>query len=254
MSIYGNDNFQVNRHITLNLGLRWDEEQLNAVTQSYVFVDNWSPRLGINYDPFGDRKSKIFFNWGRYTQAFPQDGALRDLSNELDIYGANWKPAADANNNVILNSNNTVTPVLDAAHLISGDPAAGQQGTNVSTSGGASPIFIEHNTKMNFEEEYVGGVERQIGGFDISARYMDRRLLRIIEDYFGRLSGGQLAGFVGQKFVVGNLSASDRLLRQRVGASLHPGGRSTSELPASETTPGFQRGQLRLADEQCWRQ
>jgi len=49
-----------------------------------------------------------------------------------------------------------VVPVLDAAHLISGDPAAGQQGGNVSASGGASPIFIAHNTKMNLEEEYVG--------------------------------------------------------------------------------------------------
>jgi hypothetical protein len=211
MSIYGNDNYQINRYITLNLGLRWDEEQLNAVTQSYTFNDNWSPRLGINVDPFGDRKSKVFFNYGRYSQAFPQDGALRDLSNELDIYAAAWKPAADANNNVILNENNTVTPVLDAAHLISGDPAAGQQSANVSTSGGASPIFIAHGTKFNYEDEYVAGVERQMGGFDISARYMDRRLKRIIEDSSGASPEGALAGFVAQQFVVGNLSAKTDL-------------------------------------------
>jgi Carboxypeptidase regulatory-like domain len=211
MSIYGNDNYQINRYITLNLGLRWDEEQLNAVTQSYTFNDNWSPRLGINVDPFGDRKSKVFFNYGRYSQAFPQDGALRDLSNELDIYAAAWKPAADANNNVILNENNTVTPVLDAAHLISGDPAAGQQSANVSTSGGASPIFIAHGTKFNYEDEYVAGVERQMGGFDISARYMDRRLKRVIEDSSGASPEGALAGFVAQQFVVGNLSAKTDL-------------------------------------------
>ena len=211
MSIYGNDNYQINRYITLNLGLRWDEEQLNAVTQSYTFNDNWSPRLGINVDPFGDRKSKVFFNYGRYSQSFPQDGALRDLSNELDIYAAAWKPAADANNNVILNENNTVTPVLDAAHLISGDPAAGQQSANVSTSGGASPIFIAHGTKFNYEDEYVAGIERQLGGFDISARYMDRRLLRIIEDSSGASPEGALAGFVAQQFVVGNLSAKTDL-------------------------------------------
>jgi hypothetical protein len=207
MAIYGNDNFQINRYVTLNLGLRWDEEQLNAVTQSFVFNDNWSPRLGINIDPFGDRKSKIFFNWGRYTQDFPQDGALRDLSNELDIYSANWKPESDANNNVVIGSNNTVVPVLDAAHLISSDPAAGQESGNVSTSGGASPIFIEHNTKMNFEEEYVGGIERQFAGFDLSARYMDRRLLRIIEDSSGASPEGALSGFVAQQFVLGNMSS-----------------------------------------------
>ena len=50
-AIYGNDNYAFNRYVTFNLGLRWDEEQLNAVTQGYVFNDNWSPRLGINIDP-----------------------------------------------------------------------------------------------------------------------------------------------------------------------------------------------------------
>jgi hypothetical protein len=210
-AIYANDNYALNRFVTFNLGIRWDEEQLNAVTQSYVFNDNWSPRLGINIDPFGDRKSKVFFNWGRYTQSFPQDGALRDLSNELDVYQANWKPQADANNNVVIGPYGTVVPVLDAAHLISGDPAAGQQGGNVSASGGASPIFIAHNTKMNFEEEYVGGVERQYKGFVLSARYMDRRLLRIIEDSSGASPEGALAGFVAQQFVVGNLSSKTDL-------------------------------------------
>jgi hypothetical protein len=216
LAIYGNDNFQLNRYVTFNAGIRWDEEQLNAVTQSYVFNDNWSPRLGINYDPFGDRKSKIFFNWGRYTQSFPQDGALRDLSNELDINRANWKPEADANNNVVIGPSGTVVPILDAAHLISGDPAAGAQGTKVSTSGGASPIFIAPHTKMNFEEEYVAGVERQFGGFDVSARYMDRRLLRIIEDASGASPEGNLGGNIAQQFVVGNLSANTDLFVNEV--------------------------------------
>ncbi len=230
MAIYGNDNFQLNRYVTLNAGLRWDEEQLNAVTQSFVFNDNWSPRLGINIDPFGDRKSKIFFNWGRYTQSFPQDGALRDLSNELDINTVNWKPEADANNNVVIGSGGTVVPVLDAAHLISGDPAAGKQGTNVSTSGGASPIFIAPHTKMNFEEEYVFGVERQFGGFDVSARYMDRRLLRIIEDSSGVSPEGALAG-IPQQFVVGNLSAATDLFVNEVEQAYPVGGPVPANCP-----------------------
>jgi hypothetical protein len=206
-AIYGNDNFQLNRYVTFNLGIRWDEEQLNAVTQSYVFNDNWSPRIGVNIDPFGDRKSKIFFNWGRYTQSFPQDGALRDLSNELDVYNAAWKPEADASNNVIIGPTGTVVPVIDSAHLISGDPMAGSEGGNISASGGPSAIFIEHGTKMNLEEEYVGGIERQYKGFVLSARYMDRRLLRIIEDASGASPEGALSGNVGQQFVLGNLSS-----------------------------------------------
>ena len=206
-AIYGNDNYALNRFVTFNLGLRWEEEQLNGTTLGYTFVDNWSPRLGINVDPFGDRKSKVFFNWGRYTQSFPQDGALRDLANELSITGANWRPQADANNNVVLNGNGSAQPILDAAHLISGDPAAGTLGGSIALSGGASPVFVEHLTKLDFEEEYVGGIERQVAGFVLSARYMDRRLLRVIEDNAGASPEGALSGNIPQNFVLGNVSA-----------------------------------------------
>ena len=63
-AIYGNDNYSLNRYVTFNVGLRWEEEQLNGTTLGYVFVDNWSPRLGINIDPFGDRKSKVILQLG----------------------------------------------------------------------------------------------------------------------------------------------------------------------------------------------
>ncbi len=206
MSIYGNDNFQVNRHIALNLGLRWDEEQLNAVTQSYTFVDNWSPRLGINYDPFGDRKSKIFFNWGRYTQALPSDAAIRELNQESDIYSASWSPESDGHGNVIVGPSGTVVPVLDAAHLISGDPAAGGAGPAIFTQG-SIPELVAPKTKLNYEEEYVFGLERQVKGFVVSARYSDRRLLRIIEDMSGASPEGYYAG-VPQLFRIGNPSTT----------------------------------------------
>lgn len=207
LAAYVNDDWKVTRFVTLNLGIRWDEEQLNAVTQAYVFNDNWSPRLGINVDPFGKGTSKVFFNYGRYTQSLPQDAALRDLSNELDINTVNWRPEADGNNNAIIGPNGTVVPVLDSAHLISGDALAGAQGSSISTSGGASPIFIAPQTKLNYETEFVGGIEHQIRGFVLSARYTDRRLLRIIEDGSGASPEGNISGNVGQNFVVGNYSS-----------------------------------------------
>ena len=85
LSSYVNDSWAINRRVTINAGLRWEEEQLNGPNQQYVFNDNWSPRLGINIDPFADRKTKIFFNWGRYTQGLPTDAAIRELNQELDI-------------------------------------------------------------------------------------------------------------------------------------------------------------------------
>ncbi len=208
-AIYGNDNYTINRFITLNLGIRWDEEQINGVVQQYTFNDNWSPRLGINVDPFGDRKSKLFFNWGRYTQQLPDDAAIRELNQELDVYRANWAPQADANGNAVISANGTVVPVLDGAHLLSGNPAAGPTvSSNISVSGGGYAELIAPKTKLNFEEEYVAGIERQYKGFALSARYMDRRLLRAIDDMSGASPEGNLSGNVPQNFIIGNPSAN----------------------------------------------
>ncbi len=205
--IYGNDDWTINKRVTLNLGVRWDEEQLNGVVQQYVFNDNWSPRLGINVDPLGDRRSKVFFNFARYTQALPADAAVRELNQEQDIYRADFAPLADANGNAIVNANGTVTPVLDAAHLLSGNPAAGSVGSAISISGSA-PELIAGGTKLNLEEEFVGGIERQLpGGFVVSARYTDRRLIRILEDMSGVSPEGANGGVV-QNFLIGNPNSS----------------------------------------------
>ncbi|HEY0786325.1 MAG TPA: hypothetical protein VGD62_10670, partial [Acidobacteriaceae bacterium] len=204
---WANDNFDIGHRVTINAGIRWDQEQLNGISQSYVFTDNWSPRLGINIDPKGDRKQKIFFNWGRYTQELPEDAAIRSLGQELDIYNVNWTPQNDGHGNAIVNANGTVNPILDAAHLISGVGAAGNEGSAVSYSSSSFPELIQPGTKLNFEEEFVGGIEKQIAGFAIKARYTDRRLLRILEDQSGASPEGAQSGFVGQSFLLGNPSS-----------------------------------------------
>ncbi len=206
--VWGNDQWAIGNRITIDAGLRWDQERLSGVQQSYVFNDNWSPRLGVNIDPLGDRKQKIFFNWGRYTQLLTEDAAIRSLGQEEDIGGANWTPQADANNNVVLNANGTVNPILDSAHLISGVPAAGAEGSAVSFSGSSFPELIQPRTKLDYEEEYVGGLEKQYAGFVFSARYSDRRLLRIIEDQSGASPEGNLSGYAPQDFLIGNPSAT----------------------------------------------
>ena len=89
LAFYAQDDWRITDRLTLNLGLRWEEEQLNGPNQQYVFNDNWSPRLGINVDPFADRKTKVFFNWGRYTQGLPTDAAIRELNQESDVT-ARW--------------------------------------------------------------------------------------------------------------------------------------------------------------------
>jgi hypothetical protein len=205
-AIYGNDDWAINRFVTINAGLRWEEEQLNGPNQQYVFNDNWSPRLGINIDPFGDRKSKVFFNWGRYTQSLPTDAAIRELNQELDVF-AHWAApsviGADGQPHLATGADGLITPILDAAHLLSGDASVGFKTRAIAASASTLELFAP-KTKLNFEEEYVIGVERQFKGFVFSARYTDRRLERIVEDMQGLSPEGYNAGLPNAVYVIGN--------------------------------------------------
>jgi hypothetical protein len=206
--VYGNDNWSIGHRVTVNAGLRWEQEQLNGVSQSFVFNDNWSPRIGINIDPKGDRKSKIYFNWGRYTQSLTEDAAIRSLGQEDDISGVDWSPQSDGNGNAIINANGTVNPILDAAHLLSGVSGATGANSALEYNTSSVPELIQPKTKLNYEEEFLGGVERQYAGFVFSARYADRRLLRIIEDQSGASPEGAQSGNVSQYFLLGNPSST----------------------------------------------
>jgi Carboxypeptidase regulatory-like domain len=200
LSSYVNDSWAVNRRVTINAGLRWEEEQLNGPNQQFVFNDNWSPRLGINVDPFGDRKTKVFFNWGRYTQGLPTDAAIRELNQELDIFSARWA-APSIGGNIVTNADGTITPVLDAAHLLNGTNGFG----NISASSAVVPELIHSGTKLNFEEEYLLGFEREVAsGMVLSVRYSDRRLERIVEDMQGVSPEGANAGLPNQIYLIGN--------------------------------------------------
>jgi hypothetical protein len=220
---YGNDSWAFGRHLIINGGLRWDQERLigskylnplknNAPTQiHYTFTDNWSPNLGVSIDPKGDRKTKIYANYGRYGYALPLDAAIRSLSNEEDAFFAFFQPPytnpnpgtpCDAVNNpcqLALNSDGTITaPFYDDSHSLTPYFAASLQGGEA----------IAHGTKQMYIEEYVGGIERELPhGIVASVRYQQRRLRRIIEDQSGVSPEANLVG-ITQQFLIGNPSST----------------------------------------------
>jgi outer membrane receptor for ferrienterochelin and colicin len=208
-AVYGNDSWTMNKYVTLNAGLRWEDQRLVGEVLQYSFTDNWSPRIGISIDPRGDRKTKIYANFGRYDYAIPLDLAERSLSNELDFQNAYFAPAyttAGGVNTVTL-QNGTVSVVPDSAHLLNGVTGAGTgipAAVSTSHQGTFSGEGIFPGTKMQYLDEFVVGGEHEAwGGVVISARYMDRRLKRIVEDTGGISPEAALAG-VNQTFVIAN--------------------------------------------------
>lgn len=72
-NFYFQDNWQVVRRLTLNLGLRFESETVPSFQRaikdtafSFGYGDKIAPRLGASYDLFGDGKVKLYGSWGRY--------------------------------------------------------------------------------------------------------------------------------------------------------------------------------------------
>jgi hypothetical protein len=203
-SAYVNDSWTINKYVTLNAGIRWQQERLIGENANYTFTDNWSPALGVTVDPIGDRKNKFWFSFGRYNYNLPLDLAERSLTNETDIFNIILAPdfvsagtggcapqtlnvngATNTYNRcVVLNSFGTVTPIVNSAHDLNrsanGFPTIGIFGS------GSSLEAIHTGTRLTYEDEYVIGGEHQFShGLVLSARYMHRSLRRIVEDTGG---------------------------------------------------------------------
>ncbi len=207
---YAEDSWRPNKYVTVNLGLRWEIQRLVGGAIQYSFTGNWLPRVGVAVDPWGDRRTKIYANFGRYDYVLPLDVAERSLSNELDFIGARWAPdftidPATGNRIATVNAFGTVNPVLDAAHLLTG--AAGGTGAAIGVSTQSAYGFAP-GTKMEYEDEFVVGFEREMkGGVIVSARYLDRRLKRIVEDT-GGISPEAFTAGVPQTFLIANVGKS----------------------------------------------
>jgi hypothetical protein len=177
---YGNEVFSPNRYVTINAGLRWEQQAYGGALLTYHWHDNWSPRLGVSVDPFGDRKSKVFFTYSRYQAPLPLDAAIRQLGSEADDTGLYFAP---------ISVNGIATP--DATGAFTPDTSVALNGTFKSaTAKFGAPSFssstgegILPGTKMEEQDEYILGISREVKpGMVLSARYTDRHYVRIVED------------------------------------------------------------------------
>jgi Carboxypeptidase regulatory-like domain len=215
---YVNDSWEISKYATLNVGLRWEQQRLIGNLANKLFNDMWSPRVGFIVDPKGDRKTKIYANYGRYAFVLPLDAAVRELSAEDDILNAFWAPASTTTGCpagtpsgapcVVTNSDGSPNYsgffVPDAAHLLDNATGGVAQGVKTGISG-ITPF--QQGVRMEYTDEFVVGAEHQFrGGIVASVRYIDRRLKRVIEDeggisveQFNALAnnGGGLNYFIG---------------------------------------------------------
>lgn len=207
---YINDSWQMGSHVTLNLGLRWEQQRLTGNASHAFFNDQWSPRIGFIVSPNPD--SKVYVDFDRLAFVLPLDMAVRELSSEDDNLGAYWAPASSGGL-VTTDKYGTVNFIPDAAHLLNRATGGINKAVSLSIQDNGEPFTP--GIRMEYNDEFVVGAEHKFsGGFFGSVRYVDRRMKRVVEDEVGE-SVEQLTALAfnggAYSYVIGNPSADQHI-------------------------------------------
>ncbi len=157
------DAWKIGNRITLTPGVRYEQQKLVGGLTDLTLDGNWAPRLGVIVDPTGDGRSRLFANWGLFFAQIPNDLAARALSPDASVSRADYFDAA------------LTTPVPE------GVLAAGV--TNHYQLAGLTADLIDPNVKASYVNELLVGGEYQLRpGLSVGARYIRRRIPRVLED------------------------------------------------------------------------
>jgi outer membrane receptor for ferrienterochelin and colicin len=220
---YAQDTWRMGKKLTLLLGVRGEQERIignpgpSGDRIHYSFTGQWSPRLGLTFDPKGEGKTKLYYNFGRFHEYIPLDMAERSLSVEQGFINARYAPefTIDSQGRRIatINEFGTVTPIIDAAHWINNGAVGGAgSGVNISLQDPSNPILP--GTKLGYSDEHLVGFEQQLpGNLVFSVRYLNRQMKRIVED--AAVVSPEGASFFGTTYFIGNINS-------RVDAGVNP--------------------------------
>jgi len=184
---YLRDSWQIRPNLTINAGLRYEEQRLrfsenlrNKVdpltleqhgTNAMTLTGNISPRLGVLYDWTKEGRSKLYGHWGRFYESIPMDINTRSFGGEV-FYRQGFQPSACGGGT---------------------DPAIGGPNGNgclmLNTPGqvnqlfGASGVLVAPGIKAQYMDEAIAGMEYEVlDDLKVGVSYQNRRMGRVIED------------------------------------------------------------------------
>jgi hypothetical protein len=158
--IYVQDSWRTT-HWTVNLGLRFDQEDIrNAIDRTVFKTSNeWQPRVGVVWDPGGDGRMKAYASAGRFYYGMPTELSVFAYHANVEVLTFNFSPvdlAQDPN-------------VIGHDHFFA------------SRGGTSEPI--DPGIKGTYQDELTVGVERLLDPtLSIGVKGTYRRLGRTIEN------------------------------------------------------------------------
>ncbi|HMK72551.1 MAG TPA: TonB-dependent receptor, partial [Myxococcaceae bacterium] len=178
------DSWSILNVVTLNFGVRFDSQSMyGADGQLGLTVPSqWSPRIGVIWDPTQKGRAKVFANFGTYYENIPLDIADRELPGYPFLfaergYGASTPPGVRCN------------PILDPAFKTTcSNPAnalpLGLLSANRSwaVEAGDKAAVDPNLSGQSSSEVVVGGEYEILANGRLGATYTRRWMNRVIED------------------------------------------------------------------------
>ncbi|HEU0034940.1 MAG TPA: TonB-dependent receptor [Kofleriaceae bacterium] len=186
---YVRDSWQIQPNLTLNAGLRYEEQRLryadflqnevdpltnnllgkNAMTLRGMFA----PRLGLLYDWTKEGRSKVYAHWGRFYESIPMDINDRSFGGEIN-FEQQFRTSSGA-----CGPTDMAIGSANGKGCLANDAAVGDAEQLI----GASGVLIAPGIKSQYMDEVIAGFEYEImDDLKIGVSYQNRRLGRVIED------------------------------------------------------------------------
>jgi len=169
-TVYLQDKWNVLPNMTVNLGIRWDRQQIidSAGVQQIDLKKDYAPRFGFVWDPTRDQKTKVYGSFGRFYEEIPMDLVIRSYSYERQPHIYNYSPTD-----------------------FHPDPNAEADLGKQSNIVGANIEPADPNLHGQYVRELIVGGEREImPNFAIGVKYIYRNYGEIIEDFLSDPAAG----------------------------------------------------------------
>jgi hypothetical protein len=201
--IFAQDDWTVNRHLTINIGMRWDVDS-NANDNSFVtpatgvtalnflqgvlapqpgnffnaanyistgsnrkpYMKEFQPRVGISYDVFGDQKTVLFAGAGRYyDRNLFRNAAEENLYTQYSSRTFFFSP-----NGGLVNGNQTIA--WNPSYL----SAAGLNGLIASQIAPNGQLRVmDNNTPPPYTDQFDIGIRQKFGQWNTSLTFARER-------------------------------------------------------------------------------
>ena len=177
-TLYLQDKWTVLPNLTVNLGLRWDRQQIiDASGATQIDLKNdFAPRFGFAWDPTKDGRTKVYGSYGRYYEQLSMDLVIRSFSYERQPRIVNYSPTS-------------TTP----------NPAAESDFGQTSNILGGFTEPSDPNLRNQFLHEFILGAEREVAkNVVVGIKGIYRDYGEVIEDFLCADDGTYCIGNPGK--------------------------------------------------------